>query len=350
MQHTAAELANMLKGEVDGDPTVFVHKLAKIESAAPGSLTFLSNPDYEGHLYSTKASVAIVPLNFTANQPLPQSLVLIRVEDAYAAFAQLLELVSAAMAYPKSVHSSAVIGSTAQVHKNCYVGALVIIEDGATIESDCEIHSHVTVGRNVKIGPNSILHSGVKVLDNCIIGKNCIIQSGAIIGSDGFGFAPQGDTGYAKVPQTGNVVVHDFCEIGAATTIDRATLGSTIIGEGVKLDNQIQVAHNCTIGDHTVIAAQTGIAGSTTIGKGCMIGGQVGFAGHLKIADGVKVAAQFGVTSSIKESNSIWQGTPATPIKDYQKQQIALRNLSRNRIIYRLEELEKTQENTRPTS
>jgi UDP-3-O-[3-hydroxymyristoyl] glucosamine N-acyltransferase len=348
MQHTAGELAQMLKGSVEGDPQVVVNALAKIEDASAGSLTFLSNPDYEGYLYTTGASVAIVPKTFQPTQSLPISLVLIRVEDSYAAFAQLLEVASASMALPRTVHASAVISASAQVHDDVYIGPLVVIEDGAVISAGCEIHAHATVGRNVKIGENSTLHSGVKVLDNCIIGKKCIVQAGAIIGSDGFGFAPQAGDGYTKVPQTGNVVLHDSCEIGAATTIDRATLGSTVIGEGVKLDNQIQVAHNCTIGAHTVIAAQTGIAGSTTIGSGCMIGGQVGFAGHLKIADGVKVAAQSGVTTSIKEPNSIWQGTPATPIKYYQKQQIALRNLSRHRFMNRLEELEKTQRNARP--
>ncbi len=348
MQHTAGELAHMLKGVVEGNSQVVVNALAKIENASTGSLTFLSNPDYEGYLYTTGASVAIVPTAFQPTQALPSSLVLIRVEDSYAAFAKLLEVASASMALPRTVHPAAVISANAEVHEDVHIGPLVVIEDGAVVGAGCEIHAHVTVGRHVKIGENSTLHSGVRVLANCIIGKNCILQAGAIIGSDGFGFAPQAGDGYTKVPQTGNVILQDNCEIGAATTIDRATLGSTIVGEGVKLDNQIQVAHNCTIGAHTVIAAQTGIAGSTSIGSGCMIGGQVGFAGHLKIADGVKIAAQSGVTTSIKEPNSIWQGTPATPIKDYQKQQIALRNLSRHRLMNRLEQLEKNQRNTRP--
>jgi UDP-3-O-[3-hydroxymyristoyl] glucosamine N-acyltransferase len=349
MQHTAAELANLLNGTVEGNAETIVNQLAKIESASAGSLTFLSNPDYEGHLYSTRASIAIVSADFTPQKSLPKSLVLIRVKDAYAAFAKLLERVSATQDHPRKIDSTAVISDTATVNSDCYIGELAIVQGGTTIESGCEIHSQVTLGRNVTIGENSILHSGAKVLDNCVIGKNCIVQAGAIIGSDGFGFAPQANDRYAKVPQTGNVVVQNHCEIGAATTIDRATLGSTVIGEGVKLDNQIQVAHNCIIGANTVIAAQTGIAGSTVIGERCMIGGQVGFAGHLKIADGTKIAAQSGVTSSIKEPDQIWQGTPATPIKNYQKQQIALRNLSRHRILFRLEELEKTKENTRRT-
>jgi len=350
MQHTAGDLADMLKGIVEGDSQVIVNQLSKIELASLGSLTFLSNPDYEGYLYTTGASVAIVSTTFTATQPLPAALTLIRVTDSYAAFAQLLEFASAAMALPRTIHPAAVISESAQVHQNVHIGALAVIEDGATIGEGCEIHAHATVGRNVRIGANSKLHSGVQVLDNCIIGGGCTIQAGAIIGSDGFGFAPQAGDGYKKIPQTGNVILHDNCEVGAATTIDRATLGSTIIEEGVKLDNQIQVAHNCTIGAHTVIAAQTGIAGSTAIGRRCMIGGQVGFAGHLKIADGVKIAAQSGVTTSIKEPDSVWQGTPATPIKDYQKRQIALRNLSRHRLMDRLEELEKIQQNTRTSS
>ncbi len=220
-----------------------------------------------------------------------------------------------AAALPRAIHPAAVISESAQVHQNVHIGALAVIEDGATIGEGCEIHAHATVGRNVRIGANSKLHSGVQVLDNCVIGSRCTIQAGAIIGSDGFGFAPQAGDGYKKIPQTGNVILHDNCEVGAGTTIDRATLGSTIIEEGVKLDNQIQVAHNCTIGAHTVIAAQTGIAGSTVIGSRCMIGGQVGFAGHLKIADGVKIAANRGLRKASKSQTQFGKGRQQHPSK-----------------------------------
>lgn len=340
MQRTSSELATFLNGTVEGDPSITVQQLAKIEEGVPGSLTFLANPEYEGHIYTTQASVAIIANNFKPSQALPKTLTLIRVADPYAAFAQLLEMSMETRKRIEATHSTSVIASSAKVGNGCYIGPLCVIEDGASIDNDCELHGHVFIGRNAVIGSGSVIHPGARILDECVIGENCVIQSGAIIGGEGFGFAPQNDQSFAKVPQTGNVIIGSQCEIGSGTTIDRSTLGSTRIGNGVKLDNQIQVAHNVIIGDHTVIAAQTGIAGSTTIGAHCMIGGQVGFAGHLNIADGVKIAAQSGVTSSIKDPNTVWQGTPAMPIKMHQKQQISIRNLVRDNLFIRVKSLE----------
>jgi UDP-3-O-[3-hydroxymyristoyl] glucosamine N-acyltransferase len=286
MQRTAAELADILQGRVEGDPNVSVSRLAKIEDGGPGELTFLSNPDYEGFLYNTQASVAIVGHSFVPARKLPDTLTLLRVADPYAAFARLLEAVAEASQKPHGIHATAVIADDVSIPENCYIGPYVIIESGARIGAEAEVHAHAIIGKGASIGARCLLHAHVQVLENCIIGEDCVLHPNVVIGSDGFGFAPQADASYRKIPQTGNVILDRGCEIGAGTTIDRATLGSTRIGEGVKLDNLIQVAHNVSIGKHTVIAAQCGIARSTTIGERCMIGGQVGIAGHLKIADG----------------------------------------------------------------
>ena len=341
MQKTAAELAEILQGHVEGNPAVTVSRLTKIEEGKSGELTFLSNPDYEGYLYNTQASIAIVSQKFIPSQPLPEALTLIRVSDPYAAFAQLLEAVSTESARPHGIHPTAVVAEDAIVPDDCYVGPYVCIESGTRIGSGTEIRSHALVGKGVVIGERCLLHAHVQVLDRCVVADDCVLHPNVVIGSDGFGFAPQSDDSYRKIPQTGNVILDRGCEIGAGTTIDRATLGSTRIGEGVKLDNLIQIAHNVSIGKHTVIAAQCGIAGSTCIGERCMIGGQVGIAGHLRIADGVKVAAQSGISASITKPDGVWQGTPAVPIKDFQKQQIAMRKLSRTEWIKRIDTLEK---------
>lgn len=341
MELTAAALALHIEGTIEGSPDVVLNQVAKIEEATDQCLTFLSNPDYEPYLYETKASAALVRLDFSPSRSLPAQLTLIRVKDPYQALAKILTLAQATAQYPPGIHPSAVVHPTASIEAGCYIGPLVVIEEGSTVGAGCQIHSNVSIGRNVSIGEQSILHRGVGIMDQCIIGAHCVLQSGAIIGADGFGFAPHQNNAYEKIPQIGNVVIGNHCEIGAATTIDRATMGSTVIEEGVKLDNHIQVAHNVRIGSHTVIAAQTGIAGSTTIGSHCMIGGQVGFAGHIRIADGVKIAAQSGVTKSITEPHSIWQGTPATPIREYQMQQITLRKLIRSLALQRIDALEK---------
>ena len=340
MELTATALAKLIEGTIEGDGTVLLNQVAKIEAGTPGCLTFLANPEYETFIYETGASAVLVETGFDARKPLPEGLTLIRVSNPYQAFANILKLAIEDRQYPVGIHPTAFVSPKASIGAECYIGPFALIEDGAIVGDGCQIHSHVSIGRKATLGINCILHRHVSIMDGCRIGNECTFQSGATIGSDGFGFAPNQENTYQKVPQTGNVVLEDQCEVGAGTTIDRATLGSTFIESGVKLDNQIQVAHNVRIGRNTVIAAQTGIAGSTTIGANCMIGGQVGFAGHIQVADGVKIAAQSGVTKSIQEENSVWQGTPALPIRDYQMQQITLRKLIRSLALQRIDALE----------
>ena len=340
MQKTARELAAFLEGRVEGSLEAVVSRLSKIEEGVPGSLTFLANPAYEAHLYDTGATVAIVSHVFQASRPLPEGLTLIRVEEPYSAFGRLLEWVEQVRVRPEGVHPTAIIEPGAVVAAGCRIGAFVVIESGAVVEAGCDLRPHVVVGRDARVGAGSVLHTGVHIQDGCVVGKECVLHTRAVVGSDGFGFAPQQDATYRKIPQTGNVILGDRCEIGAGTTIDRATLGATRIGNGVKLDNLIQIGHNVTIGDHTVIAALTGVAGSTTIGAHCMIGGQVGISGHLHIADGVKIAAQTGIGASILTPGAIFQGTPAAPLKEFQRRQIALKQLSQGDVLNRLKQLE----------
>ena len=340
MELTAKALADRIGGTIEGPADLTLNRVAKIEDAGKGSLTFLANKEYEGFIYTTGASAALVAEDFTPTQDLPQHLAIIRVRDPYTAFAGVLQWAAASQAHPAGIAPNAHVDPTAEVDDSCYIGPFAVVEAGAKIEAGCQIHSHASIGRGVHIGSGTTVHRQVAILDACTIGRDCILQAGAVIGSDGFGFAPNSTGQYDKVPQTGNVTIGNGCEIGAATTIDRATLGSTVIEDGVKLDNQIQIAHNVKIGANTVIAAQTGIAGSTTIGANCMVGGQVGFAGHISVADGVKIAAQSGISRSITEPNSVWQGTPAQPIKAYQSQQIALRKLIRALVLDRIDALE----------
>ena len=340
MQQTASELAVLLNGRVVGNPEVRVRRLAKIESAGPGSVSFLSNPEYERFIYSTEASIVIVAETFEPSQDLPQDLTLLRVEDPYRAFARLLEAYDAILKRQEGIHPTAVVDKEATLGEGCFVGPGVVVERGAVVGDRVELHAHVHVGRDVRIDQDTVLHSGVRVLDRCVIGRRCTLQAGTIVGSDGFGFAPKEDGTYAKVPQTGNVVIEDNCDVGAMTTIDRATLGSTVLKNGCKLDNLIQVAHNVIIGEATVIAAQTGIAGSTTIGSRCMIGGQVGIGGHLTVANGSRIAAKSGVSASLIQEGQTYQGNPAVPVKQFQKFQIALRRLARMPLSERLEAIE----------
>ena len=340
MQQTASELAVLLNGRVVGNPEVRVRRLAKIESAGPGSVSFLSNPEYERFIYSTEASIVIVAETFEPSQDLPQDLTLLRVEDPYRAFARLLEAYDAILKRQEGIHPTAVVDEEATLGEGCFVGPGVVVERGAVVGDRVELHAHVHVGRDVRIDQDTVLHSGVRVLDRCVIGRRCTLQAGTIVGSDGFGFAPKEDGTYAKVPQTGNVVIEDNCDVGAMTTIDRATLGSTVLKNGCKLDNLIQVAHNVVIGEATVIAAQTGIAGSTTIGSRCMIGGQVGIGGHLTVANGSRIAAKSGVSASLIQEGQTYQGNPAVPVKQFQKFQIALRRLARMPLNERLEAIE----------
>jgi len=282
----------------------------------------------------------IVAETFEPSQDLPQDLTLLRVEDPYRAFARLLEAYDAILKRQEGIHPTAVVDEEATLGEGCFVGPGVVVERGAVVGDRVELHAHVHVGRDVRIDQDTVLHSGVRVLDRCVIGRRCTLQAGTIVGSDGFGFAPKEDGTYAKVPQTGNVVIEDNCDVGAMTTIDRATLGSTVLKNGCKLDNLIQVAHNVVIGEATVIAAQTGIAGSTTIGSRCMIGGQVGIGGHLTVANGSRIAAKSGVSASLIQEGQTYQGNPAIPVKQFQKFQIALRRLARMPLSERLEAIE----------
>lgn len=325
MEFTAQQISDLLQGTVDGDASAKVNRLSKIEEGEPGSLTFLANPKYTSFIYSTRASVVIVDRSFVPEQPVTATLV--RVESAYQAFAKLLEIYNQIRRDKKGVEQPSFISASATVGKDVYIGAFAYIGEQVRIGQNVKIYPHVYIGDNVTIGDNTTLFPGVKVYSDCIIGHDCTLHAGVIIGADGFGFAPNSENNYQKVAQIGNVIIHDHVEIGANTTVDRATLGSTVIHRGVKLDNLIQVAHNVEIGENTVVAAQTGIAGSTKIGKNCMIGGQVGIVGHITLADGVKIAAQSGIGTSIVNPGEILQGSPAFGIGDYKRTYVVFRKL-----------------------
>ncbi len=340
MKFSALQIASMLGGTVEGDNEVLVHHLSKIEEGVPGTLTFLANPKYTSFIYETKASIAIVSNDFIAEKALPQGLTLIRVADAYGSFAKLLEAYNNLTKKPAGVHPTAVIAEGANIGEGVYVGPHVVVSDGVLVGEGTILNAGTYLAENVVIGAKTEIFAGVKVYRDCKIGSHCTIHSGVVIGGDGFGFSPNSENNYSKVPQIGNVIIEDHVEVGANTTIDRATLGSTIIRKGVKLDNLIQVAHNVEIGENTVIAAQTGIAGSTRIGKNCMIGGQVGIVGHISIADGTKIAAQSGIGQTISEPNTIVQGSPAFSIMDYKKSYVGFRKLPE--ILRRIDDLEQS--------
>lgn len=326
LQFSAQQIAMMIQGKVEGDAAVAVAQFGKIEEAKAGELTFLANPKYEEFLYTTKASVVIINESQVLKTPIAATL--IRVPDAYAAFATLLTKYQELKTQNLSgIQSPSYIASSVQLGENHYVAAFAHIGDNVQIGNNVKIFPNVVIGENVKIGNNVMLHPGVVIYADCILGNNITIHSGAIIGSDGFGFAPTADGSYQKVPQLGNVIIEDNVEIGSNTTIDRATIGSTIIRKGVKLDNLIQVAHNVEVGENTVIAAQVGLSGSTKVGKGVMMGGQAGTAGHLSIADGVKVAARSGITKTISNANSTITGFPAAEHSTALRAQIHMKNL-----------------------
>ena len=325
MEFQAKDIATFLNGEIDGDENVKVFKVSKIEEGEPGSLAFLANPKYETYIYTTNASVVLVNKNFVPKSSIKTTL--IKVDNAYQAFASLLDLYIQAKSMSKTgIEQPSYIHKDAIVEDGIYVGAFTYISKNARIGKNVKLYPQTYIGENVTIGDNCILYAGVKIYDDCIIGNECILHSGVVIGSDGFGFAPQNDGTYKKIPQIGNVVIENNVEIGANTTVDCGTMGSTIIGKGVKIDNLIQIAHNCAIGENTVIAAQTGIAGSTKIGKNCKLAGQSGVAGHLSIGDNVTVGAQAGVLKSQKNDLILW-GTPAINIKDQIKALSIFRNL-----------------------
>ena len=339
MKFTAQQIAIELEGTVEGDPNAEVFQLSKIEEAQKGSLTFLSNPKYTPFIYKTQASVTIVNKDFIPDDDL--STTLVRVNNAYDSFTVLLDYYNKAKTIKSGIAKSAVIDPSVKIGKNCFVGDMACIQEDSEIGDEVKIYPQVYIGSNVSIGAGTIVFSGAKILEDSIVGENCVIHSGTVIGSDGFGFAPQKNGNYKKIPQTGIVVLGDSVEVGSNSTIDRATLGVTSIGNGVKLDNQIQIAHNVEIGDNTVIAAQTGIAGSSKIGKNCVIGGQVGIVGHINIGDNVKIQGQSGVISSVKD-NAVIQGTPAFSYNDYNKSYVYFKNLPNivkeiNRIVKKLD-------------
>jgi UDP-3-O-[3-hydroxymyristoyl] glucosamine N-acyltransferase len=327
MKFTAQQIAELLDGEIEGNKEEIVNKLSKIEEGTKGSLTFLANPIYTPYIYTTHSSVVIVNKDFVPDHPVSSTL--IRVENAYQAFAKLLEVYNQIKLNISGISNLAFISETASIGKNVYIGEFAYIGNNVKIGDNSKIYPSTYIGDNNSIGNNTTLYAGVKVYSDNIIGDNCNIHSGVVIGGDGFGFAPQDGSNYFKVAQTGNVIIEDDVEIGANTTIDRATLGSTILRKGVKLDNLIQIAHGVEIGENTIIIAQTGIAGSTKIGKNCVIAGQVGIVGHITIADNVKIAAQSGIGSSIKNEGTLVQGSPAFELKEYKKSYVHFKNLQK---------------------
>jgi len=325
MEFTALTIAGFLKGEIEGNPDTVVNTVAKIEEGHEGALSFLANPKYEHYIYTTKSSIVLVNKTFTPASKVNATL--IRVDNAYEAFASLLTLVDKARPRKKGIHPSAIIEGTATIGEDVYIGPFVYIGENCRVGDRTSLFPHVFIGDNTVIGENCTLNSGVKVYHDCRIGSGCTIHAGTVIGSDGFGFAPQSESEFMKIPQIGNVVIEENVEIGANVAIERATMGSTVIRKGVKIDNLIQIGHNVEIGENTVMAGQTGIAGSTRVGKNCMFGGQVGIAGHLSIADGTKIGAQAGILGDIRTENTVILGSPAFDLKDFLRSAVIFRKL-----------------------
>lgn len=338
MEFTAAQIASILNGEIEGDASVVVRGLSKIEEGKINTLSFLANPKYEEHIYNTQASVAIVNKAFMPNADLPSTLTLIKVDDAYACFAKLLEAYNQFRVKQPKIEQPSFMSESAKIGQGLYLGAFAYIADDVVVGDDVKIYPHVYIGDNVKIGNGCVIYAGAKIYADCVIGNHCVIHAGAVIGADGFGFSPNQENGYNKVPQIGNVILEDFVEIGANTCVDRATLGSTILRKGVKLDNLVQIAHNVELGENTAMAAQVGVAGSTKIGKRVQVGGQVGISGHIKIADDVKIAAQSGIPNDIRKEGEILLGSPAIPIDEFKKSYFGFRKLPQ--ILKRLQDLE----------
>jgi UDP-3-O-[3-hydroxymyristoyl] glucosamine N-acyltransferase len=337
MEFTLSQLAGLLNGELVGEGHTKVNKLSKIEEAGPGSVSFLSNKKYEKFVYSTKASAIIVNKDFRFARPVNVNL--IKVEDSYSAFTRLLEEYKKLSQKPKTgIEQPSYIDETAEIGTGLYLGAFAYIGHGAKISNHVQIYSQVYIGENVSIGDQTIIYPGVRIYDDTVIGAHCVIHAGAVIGSDGFGFAPQKDGTYKTIPQLGNVIIEDHVDIGANTTIDCATIGSTRIRKGVKVDNLVQIGHNCEIGENTVIAGLSGLAGSAKIGKSCVIGGQVGIAGHLEVADRVTLAAKTGVSKSINETGTVKWGYHAMDHRDFMKSYAVFKNLPD--LTKRIKELE----------
>lgn len=336
MKFTVQQIADILEGEIVGNSQAEVFQLSKIEEGSDGALTFLANPKYEHHIYTTKATATIVSKTFVPEGDI--STTLIKVEDAYKSFSKLLEYYNQVKLMKSGIEQPSFVSENVKYGDNLYLGAFSYIGKNVKIGENVKIYPNCFVGDNVTIGDNTILFAGVRIYSETVIGSNCTIHSGVILGSDGFGFAPNEDGTFSKVPQIGNVIIENNVEIGALTSIDRATLGSTIIRKGVKLDNQIQIAHNVEVGENTVIASQTGIAGSTKIGKNCFIGGQVGIVGHITIGNGVKIQAQSGIGKSLPDGDVV-QGSPAFGYGDFAKSFVHFKNLPK--IVADLEEIKK---------
>lgn len=338
MEFSAAQIAQLIDGDVHGDENAIVSGLSKIEEGQPKTLTFLANMKYEEYIYETGASVAIVNADFEPRKEIPSSLTLIKVPDAYACFAKLLDHYNQMNKKQPGISDRASVAETAKIGEKVYVGANAFIDDSAKIGDGAAIYPNAFIGENVTIGKNTIIHPNTTIYHNCVIGDNCIVHAGAVIGADGFGFAPDEEGNFSKVPQIGNVILEDNVEIGANATIDRATMGSTILRKGVKIDNLVQIAHNVEIGKNSAMAAQVGIAGSTKVGERVWAGGQAGISGHIKIADDTKIVSQSGIAGSVKKPGQTLMGAPAYDIQDYKKSYFGFRKLPY--ILKKLRELE----------
>ena len=337
MEFSAIQIATFLSGTVEGDPDVKVYNVAKIEEGAPGMLSFLANPKYSQYLYTTQSSIVLVNNDFELQDKV--SATLIRVPDAYAAFAQLLGLYQQFMQSKSGVSSLSFISKDASYGDDVYIGEFAFIGERAKIGDRVKIYPQVYIGDDVVIGDDTVIYAGAKLYAQTVVGKSCILHSGCVIGADGFGFAPQNDGSYNKIPQIGNVVLGNNVEIGANTCVDCATMGSTRIQDGVKLDNLIQIAHNVEVGKNTAIAAQTGVSGSTKIGSNCIVAGQVGMVGHISIADKTKIGAQSGILGNVKKEGEELMGSPAMNLRDYLRMSVYTKNIEK--LVKRVEELEK---------
>lgn len=337
MKFTANDIARLIEGKLEGDPNVVVNKVSKIDEGEPGSVSFLANPKYKPFIYDSEASIVIVDTDFVPEKKVKPAL--IKVKDPYSAFARLLEIYNNIKHSKTGISEKSDIAHSVSIGKDVFIGPFVSIGEDTTIGDNTKIYANTVIGDNVKIGENCLIFSNVNVYSDCVLGAKVTLHAGTVIGSDGFGFAPQQDSNFKKVAQIGNVIIEDQVEIGANTTIDRATMGSTIIRKGVKLDNLIQVAHNAEIDENTVIAALSGISGSAKVGKNCMIGGQVGIVGHLQIADEVRIAAKAGVSSSIKEKGFTALGSPAIEYNNFKKSYVHFKNLQN--LVDRIKDLER---------
>ncbi len=324
MKVTAEQIAQLIGGTIEGDPKAVVSSISKIEDGKPETMSFLANPKYEKYIYTTNASIILINNSFVAEKEIKATL--IRVEDAYQSFATLLQWYESTRKKKTGIEQPSFISASAKIGENVYIGAFAYIGENATIGDNTRIYPNTYIGDNVTIGKDSLIYASVNISHDCKIGSSCVIHSGAVIGADGFGFALATDNN-TKVPQLGNVIIEDEVEIGANTSIDRATLGSTIINKGVKIDNLVQIAHNVEIGANSIIVSQVGISGSAKIGKNCVFGGQVGVVGHVTVADGVKIGGQGAIGRDIKEAGAVMQGSPAIPIRNFQKSSVIFRRL-----------------------